>query len=184
MTTILWRSSLQTKMPDLCSCRQVSRKRNKMCDILFLTKPWLFQMPGIIKWIVFNPLKPSGNCMYHPSSQLVTMYFSSGFFIQTTSGAYPSSCTMVPGGLPSRVQCGWVIMLTSHPLLVPRLRKSRSCSSSPPCCLCGMYLNHCTTIVFVTVDYTFNVQVIYSICGRRSHKDESFFGVLHVSCIE
>jgi hypothetical protein len=38
----------------------------------------------------------------------------------------------VPGALFLGVKCGWGVMLTIHPLLVPRLRKSRSYTSSHP----------------------------------------------------
>jgi hypothetical protein len=57
---------------------------------------------------------------------------SSSLFIQTGSGAHPASYTMgIRGSFPgSKVQPG--MMLTTHPLLVPRLRKSRSYTSSHP----------------------------------------------------
>jgi hypothetical protein len=46
--------------------------------------------------------------------------------------AHPASCTMGTGVLAPGVKRGRGVMLTSHLLLVPRLRKSRSCTSSPP----------------------------------------------------
>jgi hypothetical protein len=38
----------------------------------------------------------------------------------------------VPGHLSPGIKCGQCMMLTTHPLLVPRLRKSRSYNSSHP----------------------------------------------------
>jgi hypothetical protein len=59
--------------------------------------------------------------------------FSSNLCVHTGSGALPASCTMGTGGsFPRGVKRGWGVMLTTHPLLVPRLRKSRSHSSCHP----------------------------------------------------
>jgi hypothetical protein len=43
--------------------------------------------------------------------------------IQTGSGAHPASCTMGTGSFMG-VKAAGGVMLTTHPLLVPRLRKS------------------------------------------------------------
>jgi len=45
--------------------------------------------------------------------------------IQTVSGAHPASCKMGTGSFPA-VKCGRGVLLTTHPLLVPRLWKSRA----------------------------------------------------------
>jgi hypothetical protein len=53
----------------------------------------------------------------------------------------PSQPTVqwVPGVLPPGLNGGQVVMLTTHPYLVPRSGMSRSCNSSPPKRLRGAY---------------------------------------------
>jgi hypothetical protein len=43
--------------------------------------------------------------------------------VQTGSGAHPASCTMGTGSFPE-IKRGQGLTLTTHPLLVPRSRKS------------------------------------------------------------
>jgi hypothetical protein len=45
--------------------------------------------------------------------------------VQTGPGAHPASCTMDTGAFP-RVKCGRGVLLTPHPLLVPRPWKNRA----------------------------------------------------------
>ena len=45
--------------------------------------------------------------------------------VQTGPGAHPASCKMGTGSFPG-VKCGRGMLLTTHPLLVPRPRKSRA----------------------------------------------------------
>jgi hypothetical protein len=45
--------------------------------------------------------------------------------VQTGPGAHTASCTMSTGSFPG-VKCGWGLLLTTHPLLVPWSRKSRA----------------------------------------------------------
>ena len=45
--------------------------------------------------------------------------------VQTDTGAHPASCKMATGPFP-RVKCGRGLLLTTHPLLVPRSWKSRA----------------------------------------------------------
>ena len=45
--------------------------------------------------------------------------------LQTGPGAHPASCTMGTGSFPG-VKCGRGVLLTTHPLLVPRSWKSRA----------------------------------------------------------
>ena len=45
--------------------------------------------------------------------------------VQTGPGAHPASCTMGTGSFPG-VKCGWGVLLTTHPLLVPHSWKSRA----------------------------------------------------------
>jgi hypothetical protein len=58
--------------------------------------------------------------------------FSSSLCVQTSSGAHPASCTMGTGGPFPGVKRGQGVTTTTHPLLVPRLRMSRSYISFPP----------------------------------------------------
>jgi hypothetical protein len=59
--------------------------------------------------------------------------FSSNLCVRTGSGAHPASCTVGTGGaLCPGVKGGRSVMLTTHPLLVPGLRKSRSYTSCHP----------------------------------------------------
>jgi len=43
--------------------------------------------------------------------------------VQTSPGAHPASCKMGTGSFPG-VKCGQDVLLTTHPLLVPRTWKS------------------------------------------------------------
>ena len=45
--------------------------------------------------------------------------------VQTGPGAHPASCKMGTGSF-SGVECGWGVLLTTHPLLVPRSWKRRT----------------------------------------------------------
>jgi len=45
--------------------------------------------------------------------------------VQTDPGAHPASCTMGTGSFPG-VKCSQGLLLTTHPLLVPRSWKSRA----------------------------------------------------------
>jgi len=45
--------------------------------------------------------------------------------LQTGPGAHPASCTMDTGSFPG-VKCGRGVLLTTHPLLVPRCWKGRA----------------------------------------------------------
>jgi hypothetical protein len=45
--------------------------------------------------------------------------------VQTVPGAHPASCTVGTGSFPG-VKCGRGLLLTTHPLLVPRSWKSRA----------------------------------------------------------
>ena len=45
--------------------------------------------------------------------------------VQIGPGAHPASCKMGTGSF-SGVKCGWGVVLTTHPLLVPRSWKSRA----------------------------------------------------------
>jgi hypothetical protein len=50
--------------------------------------------------------------------------------VQTGPGAHPASCTMDTGSFPG-VKCGRGVLLTTHPLLVPRSWKSRAIPVPP-----------------------------------------------------
>ena len=47
------------------------------------------------------------------------------FALQTGPGAHAAPCKMGTGSFPG-VKCGWGVLLTTHPLLVPRSWKSRA----------------------------------------------------------
>jgi hypothetical protein len=64
--------------------------------------------------------------------------FPSSLRVQTGSGAHPASCPMGTGGPFPGVKRGRCVMLTTHPHLVSRLRKSKTCTSSHPMCLHGV----------------------------------------------
>jgi hypothetical protein len=49
---------------------------------------------------------------------------------QTSPGAHPASCTMGTRSFPG-VKCGRGVLLTTHPLLAPRLWKSRAIAVPP-----------------------------------------------------
>jgi hypothetical protein len=74
--------------------------------------------------------------------------FSSNLCIETNSGAHPASYKIGTGGSFPRGKGGWGVMSTTHPLPVPRLRKSRSYTSSHPkvplCSIMGLYLFYLT----------------------------------------
>jgi hypothetical protein len=55
-------------------------------------------------------------------------YFPS---LQTGPGAHPAFCTMGTGYFPG-VKCGRGVLLTTHPLLVPRSWKSKAIRTSTP----------------------------------------------------
>jgi hypothetical protein len=58
--------------------------------------------------------------------------FSSNLCVQTGTGAHPASYTVGTGGSFRWGKSGRGVMLTTHPLPVPRLRKSRSYTSTHP----------------------------------------------------
>jgi hypothetical protein len=58
--------------------------------------------------------------------------FSSNPFVQNGSGAHPVSYPMRTGVFSPGVKRGLGVTLTTHPYPVPRLRMSRSYTSSPP----------------------------------------------------
>jgi len=45
--------------------------------------------------------------------------------VQTSPGAHPASCKMGTVSFPG-VKCGWAVLLTTHPHLVPQSWKSRA----------------------------------------------------------
>jgi hypothetical protein len=58
--------------------------------------------------------------------------FPSSLCVQTGSGAHLASCTMGTWGPFPVAKRGRGVTLTTHPHVVPRLRMSRSYTSSPP----------------------------------------------------
>jgi hypothetical protein len=91
----------------------------------------------IILWHIRAGVAQSENCLtadwttgVRPRTEAEN--FSSSLCVQTGSGAHPASCTMCTGGPFPGGKCGRGVKLTTHPHLVPRLRMSRSYTSSPP----------------------------------------------------
>jgi hypothetical protein len=58
--------------------------------------------------------------------------FSSSLCVRISSGTHPDSYPMRTGVLPQRLKCGGGVTLTTHALLVPRSRMSRSYNSFLP----------------------------------------------------
>jgi hypothetical protein len=58
--------------------------------------------------------------------------------VKTGPGAHPASCTMATGPI-SRGYSGRGVELTTHPHLVPRLKKEYSYTSTPPLGLHGLF---------------------------------------------
>jgi hypothetical protein len=77
--------------------------------------------------------------------------FSSDLCVQTGSGAHPASYTMGTGALSPGVKRGRGVMLTTHPFLVPRLRKSRSYT----CCHLNAPLWSITGPLYIYLSTTF-----------------------------
>jgi hypothetical protein len=80
--------------------------------------------------------------------------FSSSLCVQTGSAAHPASCTKgtggpFPGSKGVKRGLGGGVTLTTHPHLVPRLRMSRSYTSSHPMRLHGVQRDHFTYFYFI-----------------------------------
>ena len=65
--------------------------------------------------------------------------------VQTSPRAHPASCTMGTGSFPG-VKCGRGVLLTTHPLLVPRSCKSRAIPLPTFWATPGLYRDHFTFI--------------------------------------
>jgi len=87
--------------------------------------------------------------------------------VQTGSGAHPSSCKMGVGSLPE-VNCGRCVLLTTHPLLVPRTWKCRAIPLllSEPYGLYSAKVQGCTFTL--THDRTYSTQAVLSVPLRQS----------------
>ena len=77
------------------------------------------------------------SCYASLSSLLFSIHFQSSSWwgrdfppVQTGPGAHPASCTMGTGSFPG-VKCGRGVLLTTHPLLVPRSWKGRAIPLPP-----------------------------------------------------
>jgi hypothetical protein len=80
----------------------------------------------------------------------------------------------VPGALSPGVKRGPGVMLTTHPLLVPRLRKSMSYTSFHPKCLYGAQRDHFT----ITYEYKTENTLQNSKCECLSSWDISMVKIL------
>jgi hypothetical protein len=93
----------------------------------------------------------------------------------------------VPGVLSLSERCDWGMTLITHPHLVPSLRKSKSCTSSPPSKHLGSVLGrallylfckanwalYCKTVVFIVITFIhggpFNIQ-FFSLCRGLAYE--------------
>jgi hypothetical protein len=75
-----------------------------------------------------------------------------GFFrpVQTSPGAHRASCTMGTGSFPG-VKCGRGVLLTTHPLLVPRSWKSRAITLPTLWATPGLWRDHFTFIIIIII---------------------------------
>jgi hypothetical protein len=78
--------------------------------------------------------------------------------VEAVSGARPISCTMGTGGgvLSPGVICGRGVIQSTHPHVVPRLRRSRSYTSSSTKRLCGVLRTHFTLFKCVLFSFSYN----------------------------
>ena len=70
--------------------------------------------------------------------------------LQTGTGAHPASCKMGTGSFPG-VKCGRSVLLTSHPLLVPRSWKSRAIPLPTLWATPGLWRDHFTFLHIKTI---------------------------------
>jgi hypothetical protein len=70
-------------------------------------------------------------------SPVEAKHSSCSLCVQKSTEIYQASYPMGTGDPFLGIMCGWGMMLTTHPLLVPRSRISRSYTSTPPWCLYG-----------------------------------------------
>ena len=103
--------------------------------------------------------------------------------VQTDPGAHAASCKMGTGSFPG-VKCGRGVLLTTHPLLVPRSWKSRAIPLPHPLGHTGPVMGYCVCVYIYIYIYTlilkksevFTAVKIYHTIG--SHKVETTIGVM------
>ena len=84
---------------------------------------WIF-LPCIIENTILN-YRPGNSVGIAGRSGIESRWGRDFPPVQTGPGAHPASCKMGTGLLPG-VKCGRGVLLTTHPLLVPRSWKSRA----------------------------------------------------------
>ena len=109
-------------------------------NVVFITTSHFIILFLLLSWPLFYPVHSRENRKLHytcgPGSSvgIATDYGldgpgsnPGGDFppVQTGPGAHPASCKMGTRSYPG-VKCGRGVLLTTHPLLVPRSRKSRA----------------------------------------------------------
>ena len=75
--------------------------------------------------------------------------------IQTGPGAHPAFCKMGNGSFPG-IKCGRAVLLTTHPLLVPRSWKSRAIPLPTLWATPGLWRDH----------FTFSIYPYMCVCAR------------------
>ena len=85
--------------------------------------------------------------------------------IQTGPGAHPASCTMGTGSFRG-VKCGRGILLTTHPLLVQRLWKSRTIPLPTLWATQGLWRDHLTFYKYSDVKLNYHSDTDFVLLGR------------------
>jgi hypothetical protein len=84
--------------------------------------------------------------------------------VQTGPGVHPASCKMGTGSFPE-VKCGRGVLLTTHPLLVPRSLKSIAIPLHHPLGYTGPVRDHFTfnlLLVTISTSQTSSLQVMFN----------------------
>jgi hypothetical protein len=104
------------------------------------------QMTHNINWRRGSSVSKVSNYRLHDRGSITcrAKNYSCTHSMQTGYGYHPTSCTVGPEGPFPGVKRGRNVMLTTHPFLVPRLRKRRSYTSSPPKRHYGVQRDHFT----------------------------------------
>ena len=80
--------------------------------------------------------------------------------IQTGPGAHPASCAMGTGSFPG-VKYSWGVLLTTHPLLVPRSWKSRAIPLPTLWATTGPVTGTIYTSMFIFFSYLFGFRLFH-----------------------
>jgi len=114
------------------SFRLISRKeRNVSFSCCFWVLNWILWMSEkrMVRRIFCHKMDAVKGTWknFHTEKKMIIFYSIRNMIlpVQTGPGAHPVSCKMSTGSFPG-VKCGRGVLLTTHPLLVPRSWKSRA----------------------------------------------------------